>query len=377
MIYLDNAATTWPKPPAVSVTVHNAIEKLGGNPGRGGHQMSMRAGEALFGARQKIASFFGCDQPEQVVFTNNATSALNFAIHGLLQPGDHVITSPFEHNAVARPCHFLSQQGVEWSVAPVLPHSTGSEEEMVAAFAALVRPNTKLIVCNHVSNVFGNVLPIGAIGHMARQRGICFLVDASQSAGVLPIHMEKQCIDVLAAAGHKGLYGPPGTGILLRREGIEFRPLMQGGTGSVSGRLDQPDWWPDQMESGTVNLPAILGLQAGVDYVSRLGWERIARHEMSLREYARRGLEKISGVEVFSLPGPCTGVLSFRVKGEDSEETAQRLDRAGIAVRAGLHCAPLAHGVMGTLDTGTVRVSPGVFNNRQHIDRLLKSVKEK
>lgn len=372
MIYLDNGATTFPKPKPVYEAMEQAAIRFGANPGRGGHALSLQAGEELFRARQCAAEFFGCDGAEKVVFTCNATMALNMAIYGLLRPGDHVITSNFEHNAVARPCYALSRKGVQWSVATVFP---GDDDRTVAAFERCIRPNTRLIICNHVSNVFGNVMPVERIGALAKRRGILFLVDASQSAGVLPIHMVKQHIDILAAAGHKSLYGPAGTGLLLNQSGAEMEPLLQGGTGSESMKLSQPDYWPDRMESGTVNMPAMAGLRAGMEQIASIGLERIAAYELSLREWLRCELEKLEKAEVFQLGNHNTGVLSFRLKEMDSEEVAARLDEKGIAVRAGLHCAPLAHRAAGTIRTGTVRVSPGIFNTLQEMEQLVECVK--
>lgn len=370
MIYLDNGATTYPKPPEVARAVERGIRIFGGNPGRGGHRYSMEAGRIVYRCRERAADFFGCSAPEWVVFTSNATMALNLAIKGVLRPGDHVVTSCFEHNAVARPCHKLQQQGVEWTIA-----GQGAEEDtLVEAFEKAIRPNTRLVICNHASNVFGNLLPVERIGQLCRERGILFLVDASQSAGVVPIFMEKMNIDLLCTAGHKGLLGPQGTGLLLWSGKGELDTLLEGGTGSDSMELRQPQDWPDRMESGTGNVPGIMGLEAGMAFIQRVGMKNIHQKEQRLRTMVKEGLERMPHVKVLSLSRKNTGVLSFQVEGMDCEEVARRLDQRGIAVRAGLHCAPLAHQTAGTLEQGTVRVSFGPFNTPQQCKKLLWEV---
>lgn len=372
MIYLDNAATTWPKPPQVVRAMACAQQKYGANPGRGGHDLSMKAGEMVYDVREKTANFFGCSSPERVAFTLNATMALNMALKGLLRPGDHVITSCVEHHAVSRPCAALQQQGVQWSAAMVW---AGDDARTVREFERLLQPNTRLIVCNHASNVFGNVLPVAEIARMAARHGIPTVVDASQSAGHVPIDMERDGIAVLCAAGHKGLYGPQGTGVLINAADLPMRTLLEGGTGSLSAQMQQPDFWPDRMESGTVNVPGIVGLGEGIDFVRNLGENTITRHICALRCQLAEELKQISGVRVFDLPGACTGVLSFQMENMDCEQVAQQLNEAGIAVRAGLHCAPMAHRWAGTLQQGTVRVSPGVYSTVQDVEALAKVVK--
>lgn len=372
MIYLDNAATTWPKPRQVVEAMADAQQKYGANPGRGGHQMSMKAGEMVYDVREKVAEFFGCSTSERVVFTLNATMALNMALKGLLRPGDHVITSCIEHHAVSRPCAKLQQQGVQWSAAMVW---AGDDQRTIREFERLIRPNTRLIVCNHASNVFGNVLPVAGIAQMAARHGIPVLVDASQSAGHVPIHMERAGIAVLCAAGHKGLYGPQGTGVLINAANLPMQTILEGGTGSLSAQMKQPDFWPDRMESGTVNVPGIVGLGEGVCFVQNLGVSTISQYVCSLRNHLVRELRQVPGVRVFDLPGANTGVLSFQVENMDCEQVAQRLDEADIAVRAGLHCAPMAHRWAGTMEQGTVRVSPGVYSTNRDVERLVQVVK--
>lgn len=372
MIYLDNAATTWPKPPQVVGAMAEAQRKYGANPGRGGHQMSMKAGEMVYDVREKAAAFFGCPSPERVAFTLNATMALNMALKGLLQPGDHVITSCVEHHAVSRPCAQLQQQGVLWSAAMVW---AGDAQRTIREFERQLRPNTRLIVCNHASNVFGNVLPVAGIAQMAKRHGIPVLVDASQSAGHVPIHMERDGIAVLCAAGHKGLYGPQGTGLLINAAGLPMHTILEGGTGSLSAQMRQPDFWPDRMESGTVNMPGIVGLGEGISFVDNLGISTIAQYAGSLRRYLAQELQRLPDVRVFDLPGDNTGVLSFQVGHMDCEQVAENLNQADIAVRAGLHCAPMAHRWAGTLEQGTVRVSPGVYSTNRDVERLVQVVK--
>ncbi len=372
MIYLDNAATTFPKPASVTRAAEHALKIYGANPGRSGHEMTLKTSEEIYKCRKKAAAMFGAVSAQDVVFTLNCTHALNLAIKGIVKPGCHVITSNLEHNSVIRPLYALKQQGIiNFDVAKVVP---GNDRATVEAFRQLIRPNTSVIVCTHVSNVFGVILPIRAIGELAASHGITFIVDAAQSAGVLPINIQQMHIDYLCMPGHKGLYGPMGTGMLVTTKGDILTPLMEGGTGSVSQQLEQPDFLPDRLESGTVNTPGIIGLSAGLDFVKQKGEEKLYYHELSLTQYLYDGIKKIGNAELYT-PRPVSPhfapVLSFNIKGAASGDIGEALAQQGIAVRAGLHCAPLAHNAFGTMQSGTVRLCPGAFTTRQEIDKAV------
>lgn len=370
MIYLDNAATTQTKPLPVKKAVLTALERYSANPGRSGHTLSQNAALAIYSARRNVASFFG-SKPENVIFTSNCTQALNYVIKGVLRRGDHAIISSFEHNAVARPMHKLQQQGIiTYDVAPIIP---GNCEAATRAFEGLIRPETRLVVCTHASNVTGEILPIEKIAKICKDRNILFAVDAAQSAGVLNIDMN--CgIDFLCVAPHKGLYAPMGTGILIANAHID-NTLIEGGTGSYSNSLEQPDDMPERLESGTINVPGIVGLSAGVDFIRNIGVERIYAHELKLMQQFYDGACKIKGLKLYSErpeAGENVPLVSFNVAGKTSMETAAILSDNGIYVRAGLHCAPLAHTTLGTMETGTVRVCPSVFTTEREISALLR-----
>lgn len=375
MIYLDNAATTYPKPRTVPRAVYQSFRRYGANPGRAGHELSLSTAEQVYRCRKMLAEMFGTSGPDQVAFTLNCTYALNMALKGLLRRGDHVITSDLEHNAVMRPLEQLRRDGViTYSVAHV---TVGNPAATISAFEREIRPSTRLIVCTHVSNVFGVILPVEQIGALARRRELYFVLDCAQSAGVLPVRMQQLHASCLCMPGHKGLYGPMGTGVLLCSTDTPMRTLIEGGTGSLSKNLEQPDILPDRFESGTVNVPGIVGLRAGVEFVRARGMEAIRRHELGIAGHVYQGLSSISGVQLYT-PAPREGVLapviSFNVKGLGSEQAAARLNDSGIAVRAGLHCAPAAHRAFHTLESGTVRVSPGAFNTEHDASILIKSV---
>ena len=371
MVYLDNAATTYPKPEPVYEKVKKAMLRYGGNPGRGGYRMSVETAEEVYRCREAAARLFGC-LPENVTFQQNCTLAVNMALKGILRPGDHLLISDMEHNAVARPVWELCKRG--GISCDVVPTST-CDDETAASFEKLIKPNTRMICCVHGSNVFGNLFPVGRIGRMARTRGIIMMVDAAQTAGVVPIHMEKDCIDILCAAGHKSLYGPPGTGLLMVTDGVRLVSLVQGGTGSNSLELEQPDFLPDQAESGTLNVWGISGLLSGIQFVAEKTPQALWEKELSLARRLWDGLSGMPGVIVCGErpeQGRRVPVVSFRIEGITGEETAQRLAQRGIALRGGYHCAPLAHRKMGTWDTGTARASIGAFNTQADIDILLE-----
>ena len=373
MIYFDNAATTGKKPQGVLKAVEDAIKFLSANPGRSGHELSAKTAEKIFTVRQKTADFFGASGPENVVFTLNCTHSINCVLKGVLNKGDHVIVSSLEHNAVMRP---LKKMKISFDVAKV---SLENDDETVMEFAKKIRPNTKLILTMGASNVLGKILPVKRIGELCRKRGILFAVDAAQSAGVIPINMKEMGIDYLCIASHKGLYAPMGTGILICEKPIE-NTLIEGGTGTNSIELFQPRFLPERLESGTVNVSGIMGIGAGIDYVSTIGLERLYNHEMMLTEILYEGLKKNPEILLYTKEPKrhsYAPVLSFNFKGVPSEKTAMALSDAGVAVRGGLHCSPMAHKQIGTLETGCVRVSFATFNTETEVKKFLSIISDK
>lgn len=375
MIYLDNAATTFPKPEAVYEAVMNQMKNAGANPGRSGHKMAIEAGRMIFQARENIARLFNIENPMQVIFTANATDSLNLAIKGTLKPGDHVITTSMEHNSVIRPIKTLEGLGVEHTILPCDTMGRIHPKDVAEA----IRSNTKLIVMTHASNVTGTLMPIREVGKIARDAGILFLVDGAQTAGVYPIDVEQDYIDLLALPGHKGLLGPQGVGILYIREGVEVMHLKEGGTGSQSEQLTQPMMLPDRYESGTPNGPGIAGLAKGVEFILETGIDKIREHEEKLTQALIDGLKEIPEVKIY---GPQNAkeqaaVVSINIGEEDSSEVAYILDKGfGIGVRSGLHCAPCAHKTLGTFEQGTVRFSIGYFNTLEEIHQAVAAIKE-
>ena len=374
MIYLDNAATTGRKPMGVIRAVNEALTDFSVNPGRGGYERSARCSEKIFEIRKKVCDFFNCDDETQVVFTANCTESANIVLKGILNSGDHLIVSSIEHNAVSRPAFSLSRYGIETDYAEVI---FDDDDATVRSFQRRIKDNTKLVVCTHASNVTGHVMPIEKIGKLCREKGILFAVDCAQTAGVLPIDMQKQNIDFLFVAPHKGLYAPMGTGILIARQPVP-KTIIEGGTGTESMNLSQPADMPERLESGTLNVPGIMGIGAGIDFINQKGMNNIYRHEMKLAERFYSGLSRIGGITVYS-PYPETGktvpTISFNINGIPSTETAEILGKNGIAVRAGLHCAPLIHKRVGTLDMGSVRVCFSAFNRADEVDRTLFVIK--
>lgn len=369
MIYLDNAATSWPKPVCVRQAMNEALCCFGANPGRGGYGMSMRTAEQLYNARKTIARSFGVGDPANVAFVGGCTLALNMVIQGLVKPGQRIVVSSLEHNAVMRPA---TATGCEVTVVQVIP---GDDDATVNAFDRLMTPDTAMVVCTHASNVTGEVLPIRRIGALAMERGIPFVVDAAQSAGMLPLDMKKDHVDFLCAPGHKGLYGPMGTGFLCTSGRYALQPVITGGTGSRSLSLVQPMEWPDAMESGTINVPGILGMAAGMRWIQEQGLLCLHEREMVLTGRLYDRLNRIQGIRLYGrkpLPLRHVPLLSLTVHGLSSEEVAERLAKSGIAVRAGLHCAPTAHRHLGTLDTGTVRLALSAFTTSAEVDSVCK-----
>jgi len=376
IIYLDHAATSWPKPPAVYAAVMKTMEEDAANPGRGSHQMAVRASRVLFDTRKSIAKLFRIANPNDIAFTLNTTMALNMAIKGLVKPGDHVITTAVEHNSVRRPLELLKRlYAVE--VTEVNTDEQGHLD--VKQISAAIRHNTRLVVVNHSSNLLGTILPIAEIGSLTRSRGITLLVDAAQSAGIVDIDVEAMGIDLLAFPGHKGLLGPQGTGGLYIHPNVDLEPLLYGGTGSQSESLEQPKVRPDRFEAGTQNTPGLAGLRAGVQYVLQETTQRIYEHEWMLTQRIMSGLRAVEGVRILGpeLGQPRTGIVSFVIDGVDPSETAFILDQHyQIAVRSGFHCTPLAHGTAGTLATGAVRASVGCFTTELEADALVAAVRE-
>lgn len=377
MIYLDNSATTFPKPLKVTKTVEEALRKYSANPGRSGHNLSLKASEEIYKCREKLAKLFNVKKEEQVIFTLNCTHSLNIVIKGYLKKGDHVVISNLEHNSVTRPLTELSNRGISFTQATVF---YGNPEETVNSFRNAINEKTKLVICTHASNVFGTRLPIERITALCHMYGIKVMVDGAQSAGVLPINIKDCDLDFFAAAGHKGLYGSMGTGILIVKDSDCLLPLMEGGTGSSSDSFKQPDILPDKFESGTPNLPGIVGLGRGVDFVMKRTPAFIANHEMRLIQRLYRNLSSISNVILYTEEPNLENsapVLSFNIKNSDSEDVAYYLDKKyNIAVRAGLHCAPSAHISMNTVETGTIRVSPSVFTTAKEIDIFSRAIRQ-
>ena len=371
VIYLDNAATTGRKPAGVIRAVDSALKELSANPGRSGHTASLKAAAAVYSAREKISELFGASGPENVVFTLNCTQSINSVIKGVLRPGDRVLTSSLEHNSVIRP---LVKSGMRYDTAYV---SLTDDGFTLREFEKKLLSDTKLVICTGASNVLGKILPIAKIGELCKKRGVLFAVDAAQTAGVIPINMREMNIDYLCIAPHKGLYAPMGVGVLICEKPIE-NTIIEGGTGTNSLEPFQPDSLPERLESGTVALPAIMGLSAGIDYVKHIGIEKIYAHELNLILYLYKELSKIEKIQLYT-PEPTAGmyapVLSFNVYGKESGEVSEYLSDNGIAVRGGLHCAPSAHGQIGTVDTGAVRASVASFNTQSDIRSLVNVLK--
>jgi cysteine desulfurase family protein len=376
MIYLDNAATSWPKPPEVLKAIANVLEQAGGNPGRSGHQLSIAAARVVYDTREDIAQLVNCPDPLRVIFTENATYALNLSIYGLLKKGDRVVTSSMEHNAVMRPLRDLEQKGVKLTVVPCTSDGTLNLKELAKA----VTPGTRLVTIVHASNVTGTIMPVAEVAKTAHRAGALLMVDAAQSTGVLPIDIQAMGIDLLAFTGHKGPLGPTGIGALVIGGNVDTNqiiPLARGGTGSQSEKQEQPEFLPDKFESGTPNVVGIAGLGAGIRFIQKKGSPAIWEHGKKLIQALREGLSPIKGVNVYGCENPdeSVGIVSFTIKGKTVSEIGQRLDEEfGIMTRVGLHCAPAAHQTIGTFPEGTVRLAPGVFTTMDEIEQTLKAI---
>ena len=374
MIYLDNAATTFPKPDVVYDAVMDCMKNYCANPGRAGHKLSLRAGREIYDTRENLAKLFNIDNPMNIIFTSNATESLNLAIKGLLKKGDHVITTSMEHNSVIRPIMALEKIGVENTIVDCDEEGFLDINDLEKA----IKPNTKLIVTTHASNVFGTLIDIKEVGLVAKKNNITYLVDASQTAGVYDIDVKNMNIDILATAGHKSLLGPQGVGILYIKEGIDLDTLKEGGTGSQSEYLFQPQMLPDKYESGTHNTPAIAGLNAGVKYILD-NIDDIRRKEEELCEYMLSRLDEIKDIKIYGTKDikKRVPVISINIADVDSGEITFILDsKYDIATRSGLHCSPLAHKTVGTIKQGTVGFSIGYFNTKDDIDRVIDALKK-
>jgi len=375
MVYFDNAATTYPKPQRVHDAVAKAMERYGANPGRSGHQLSIDTAVQVYEVREAAAKLFNAESAEDVAFTSNCTHALNFALKGVLKHGDHVVISDLEHNSVSRPVYALAARGViTFDIARV---SEDDDEVTAWNFRRLIKRNTKLIACAHGSNVWGLKAPVERLGDLARERDVLFLVDAAQTAGVIPIDVLKSGIDFLCMSGHKSLYGPPGTGLLITPLGSVMDSVFEGGTGNMSASMEQPEGMPERLESGTVNTAGIIGLGAGIEYVNEKGLDTIYNHSMRIGHTLYDGLKNIKGVRLYTKDftvGRHLPVISFNIDGIMSEDVTAKLSDMGFATRGGLHCAPLAHEKMGTLEAGTVRISIGSFNTKKQAEKLLIAI---
>lgn len=381
MIYLDNGATSFPKPESMINKMYECMKSYCGNPGRSGHKMAMKTGQEIYNTRKELAGLFNIDDASRIVFTLNTTEALNLAIKGILKNGDHVITTSMEHNSVIRPLTEIEKIGVEVSI--LKNYSDGSFP--MDSLNKTIKSNTKLIVCTHASNVTGTIMPIEEIGKIAKEKNILFMVDGAQSVGVLNLDVKAMNIDILAFPGHKGLLGPLGTGGLYVREGIYLKPLKEGGTGTASKDLRQPWEFPEGYEAGTLNAPGIIGLGESIKFVKKVGLNKIREHEEKLVFRMEEGLLNLNDMfksKRISLYGPWdvhrkTGIVLFSIDGYNCEEIVDRLSREfNIATRGGFHCAGLAHKTIGTYDTGAVRISVGPFNSAKEIDYTINAIRK-
>lgn len=376
MIYLDNAATTFPKPQEVYDRIVEVMTQYSANPGRSGHSLALEAGRIIYDSREIVANFFNVKDPMQVAFTHNTSDALNMGIKGVLKQGDHAITTTMEHNSVLRPLKTLADKGIiELTIVECETDGTLDLNKLQES----IKDNTRLIVTTHASNVSGAIFPIGEIGKITEERDIVYIVDAAQSAGVYEIDVEKMNIDILCFAGHKGLLGPQGTGGIYVSPKLHLDTIIEGGTGSQSALLTQPEMMPDRLETGTPNTAGIAGLAAGIEFINKVGIDNIREHEDMLAEKFINGLKEMDIVKIY---GPedmskRTSVVSINIGEEDSSEVGYILNSVfDIGTRPGLHCAPLSHKTMGTFEQGTVRFSFGYFNTEEEVDMALGAIEE-
>lgn len=374
MIYLDNGATSFPKPLSVRQNVDISLKKFSANPGRSGHSLSLRAAKEIFECRKRLKELFNVSSEEEIIFTENCTMALNTVIFGLLSEGDHVLISSMEHNSVTRPLESLKDKGVTYSTFDY----SYDDNETVDNVRNLIKPETKLVICTHASNVFGFRFPIERICALCHAYGILFCVDSAQSAGVFDIDVGTNQYDFVCMSGHKSLYGPMGTGVLILNN-RNLKPLLYGGTGTESVKKSQPEGLPEKFESGTQNMNGISGLKAGVDFVKNRGIKNIYNHEYKLAKRLFNGLANNRKVITYNKSfdyGKVAPVVSFNIDGVYSEDLVAKLNKYGIMTRGGLHCSPLAHTTMNTIENGTVRVVPGAFNTINDINYLLNVIRK-
>jgi len=374
-VYLDNSATSWPKPPEVVESISDYLNNYGASPGRSGHQFSLRAGREVFETRELIRRFFNVPDSGHSIFTSNSTHGINLALKGILKSGDHVITTSLEHNSIMRPLRYLEKEiGIKISII----HADAKGNIKTDELKRRITKKTKLVATIHGSNVLGNILPLNEIGKICRENNVIFLVDAAQTAGYIAIDMQKDNIDILSLTGHKKLYGPSGIGALCFNDGISISALIHGGTGSNSDKDIQPDFYPDSLEAGTKNTVGIVGLKAGMQFIEKKGMETIRKDVGSLCSYFIDELKTIDKIKVY---GPDAKeerlpVVSINVTGMLSSDLAYKLDKDfGIMIRVGLHCSPMAHKTNGTFPDGTARFSLGCFNTKQEIDYTIESLK--
>ncbi|MEE9591071.1 MAG: aminotransferase class V-fold PLP-dependent enzyme [Thermodesulfobacteriota bacterium] len=371
MIYLDNAATSYPKPEPVYRRVDEVLRHVGGNPGRGSHRMALSAGRVIFEVRESIARLLNIKDSGRVAFTKNATESINLALKGLLKSGDHVVTTAVEHNAVVNTIKGLEKKGIKATMVGMGENGTIGPKEIDDA----VGKNTRLVCITHASNVLGTILPVGDVGTICRRKGVPLMVDAAQTVGAVPIDVETMNIDILAGTGHKALFGPQGTGFLYIREGIDIPPLIDGGTGEVRESIDIPE----RLESGTINTPGISGLGAGVEFLMKEGVVRVREYEENLIGHI---IDELNGIKGISIIGTLdaskrVSLVSFNIADRDPGEIGYLLDNEfGIMTRSGLHCAPSAHRAAGTYPGGAVRVSPGYFNSSSDIEEFIGVVRK-
>lgn len=371
LINFDNSATSFPKPESVRRAVNTALIKYGGNPGRSGHRLSVATAGQVFKVRKACGDFFGA-QPENVAFTPNCTFALNMAIKGMAQYGGHIIISNYEHNACARPVYALSKtKGVSCSVARIYDDDDRTLEE----FKSLIRPNTVCVCCIVASNVTGRILPYKEIGKLCRDKGICFIGDGAQACGILDLKMSDG-FNFLCTAGHKALYGPSGTGLLISDGQYSLSTIVEGGTGATSSELEQTPFMPEKMESGSINTAGIIGLGAGLDFVRTKTAGRIFAHEKKLCGLLESNLERMDGVTIYDKDVRRAPITAFNVGGRNSQEITQLLSERGFALRGGLQCAALAHSTLGTTEQGIVRFSPSAFSTPRQVMSLVETVRE-
>ena len=377
MIYLDNSATSYPKPQCITENIEEIIKKYGANSGRGSYKMAIDTSEQIYLSRKNVADFFHASAPEKVIFTYNCTTALNMAIKGIAKKNSHFIISNFEHNAVVRPLEALKQKGIcNYSIAKV----SNDLYKTLRNFENCINENTVAIICTGASNVFGIIPPYKALAALAHKHNLLFILDYSQLAGVIPLDLRNKNIDIICCSGHKGLYGLSGVGLLIINNDLLLDTIIEGGTGSNSESLLQPDDLPDRFESGTQNIVSIIALSKAIDFIKKTKIENIYNHEIKLLKYLQYHLENNKKIKLYTdlldNKRKYAPILSFNVKNVHSEEVAEYLSENEIAVRAGLHCAPLAHKTINTISTGTVRISPSINTEKNHIDFLINSLRK-